>query len=137
SNTSTPSVTGMADKIDTPYVMNGSVSIQRALSNTRSVTASFNRTDGHRLFRSRDINARLPGLGARPNPAFLNINQIESSATLVGNTVALTMQGRYGSRLAATVQYRLSKTVNDASGVFAIPADSYHLEDERGRAEFD
>ena len=47
------------------------------------------------------------------------------------------MQGRYGSRLAATVQYRLSKTVNDASGVFAIPADSYHLEDERGRAEFD
>jgi hypothetical protein len=131
------SVTRLADDIDTPYVINSSVSIQRALSKTMSVTASFNRTDGHRLFRSRDINASSPGSGTRPNPAFLNIDQVESSATLVGNTVTLTMQGRYGSRLAGTVQYRLSKTTNDASGAFALPANSYNLEAERGRAQFD
>lgn len=131
------SVTRLADGIGAPYVVNGSVSIQRALSKTMSVTASFNRTDGHRLFRSRDVNAPPPGSGTRPNPAFLTIDQVESSGTLVGNTATLTMQGRYGSRLAGTVQYRLSKTTNDASGVFALPADSYNLEAERGRAGFD
>jgi hypothetical protein len=92
---------------------------------------------GWHLFRSRNINAPVPDSGRRPNPAFFNINQIESSATMQSRALNVTLQTRILNAFRATIQYTLSRTMTDTSGVFSLPADNYDLAAEMGRADAD
>ena len=87
--------------------------------------------------RSRNINAPLPETGGRPDPNFLNINQVESSGACAGAALSVTFQGNMGKRLKGMAQYTLSRITDDTSGLFALPANNYDLRPELGRADFD
>jgi hypothetical protein len=89
-----------------------------------------------RAFRARDINAPAPGSGIRPDPARLNVNVIESSGTSRTNAMTATFRG-YLAGFKGSVQYVLSRTIDDSSGVFDLPADNSDFAAERGRADFD
>jgi len=73
----------------------------------------------------------------RPDSRFLNVNQVESSAMSRGQALGVTFRGRLARRFKGTVQYTLSRTTDDASGPFALPADNQNLAAERGRADND
>src|SRR5262249_32785343 len=133
-----PSIVRIAPDIDAPYLMQASLSLERRLSNGMQLTVDYLTLRGVHLLRSRNINAPLPAMGPRPDPNFLNINQLESSAVRRGNALSITLQGRVGDRLfKGMVQYTLSRTTDDTSGTFVLPANNYNLRPELGRADFD
>src|SRR5262249_35331461 len=99
---------------------------------------------GLHLFRSRNINAPIPGIGLRPVSDFLNIDQVEASASMWSHALSVSLRGQISKRFRVTAQYTLSRTENDTSGAevgagfpFTLPADNFDLRAEWGRANFD
>jgi hypothetical protein len=92
---------------------------------------------GIHLFRSRNINVPLPLTGIRPDPNFLDLDQVESTARMRSHALTATFRGRAGKYLTGTAQYAFSRTINDTSGALSLPADNYNLASEMGRADFD
>ena len=68
-----------AQDLSAPYSVNTSYQIERSLPGNLFVTASFDYHRGFHVLRSRNLNAPLPGLTERPNPAEGNVWQLESS----------------------------------------------------------
>jgi len=132
-----PSVVRIAPGLTTPYLAQASVSVERELGPRNQLIAEYQTLRGVHLFRSRNINAPLPLTGVQPDPNFFNINQVESTASLRSNALSLSYRGAVGRLFHGIVQYTFSKTSNDTSGAFSLPADNYDLRSEWGRADFD
>jgi len=120
-----------------PYLLDASLGIEQQLWKGAQLTVEGQTSRGVHLFRSRNVNAPLPLTGLQPDPNFTNIDQAESSATLRGNALNVSFRGQIGKRFHGMAQYTFSHTINDASGVFSLPANNYDLRPERGRADFD
>jgi len=132
-----PSVIRVAPDIRSPYLSQASLGVERELWHTNSLTVEYSFLHGTHLFRSRNINAPLPQTGLRPDPNFVNINQVESAAFERSHAVTATFRGQFGKFFQPYVQYMFSKTINDTSGTFALPANNYDLRPEIGPADFD
>jgi carboxypeptidase family protein/TonB-dependent receptor-like protein len=132
-----PSVWRLAPNLQSPYLLQSGLSVERSLPRGMQLTVEYQNLRGAHLFRSRDINAPLADGRARPDPRFLLIRQIESSGSLRGNALIASLQGRVIKRLKVKTQYTLSRTTDDVTGLFDLPANSNDLRLERGRAEFD
>jgi len=132
-----PSTVRIAPDLRAPSLTQMSVSVEQQVWGKSLLTTEYSVLRGDHLFRSRNINAPLPATGLRPNPEFVNVNQIESTAFLRSQALTVTFQGHLGKFFQPYARYILSKTTNDASGTFALPADNYALGGERGPAEFD
>ena len=101
------------------------------------LAADYVVTRGENQFRSRNLNAPVPGTGRRSDPAFLNVDQVESTGHAQSQAITVSWQGRVGKGSRPYVQYVLSKTTNDTAGLFALPADNFALAAETGPADFD
>jgi len=132
-----PSAVRIASDLRAPSLSQASVGVEQALWAKTWLTTEYSVLRGDHLFRSRNINAPLPATGLRPDPDFVNVNQIESTAFLRGQALAVTFQGRFGKIFQPYARYVLSKTTNNSSGTFSLPADNYDLRGEKGAADFD
>ncbi|HYX81940.1 MAG TPA: hypothetical protein VE714_06070, partial [Gemmatimonadales bacterium] len=110
--------------------------VERALWRKTSVAAEYLLQRSVHTLRTRDVNAPRPDTGARPDPMRLNVFQIESSGTTRTDALSLTFRGRLAG-FRGTMQYTLSRTIDDASNVFDLPADNYDLAAEHARADYD
>src|SRR5262245_32715377 len=117
-----------------PYTINftGSVEHQFARGWVGSVTYIYAR--GLHQFRSRDINAPLPGTGLRPDPTQGGVFQIESSASSLYQGVMFSAQRRLGKLFQVFSNYTYSHTLSDSDGALSLPADNYNLRQEWGPA---
>jgi hypothetical protein len=111
--------------------------VERELWGKTQMIVEYQNLRGAHLLRSRNINAPLPETGQRPDPNFLNVNQVESSGSMRGNALIVTFRGSMGKWIKGMAQYTLSRTTDDTSGRFALPADNYNLRPELGRSDFD
>ena len=119
-----------------PMTMQASAGVERALWRKTSVAVEYLSMRSSTALRARDVNAPRVDTGRRPDPSRVNVFAVTSTGT--SRTDALT--GTFRGRLAGfkgTIEYRLSRTIDDASDAFALPADSNDLAAERGRADFD
>jgi len=132
-----PSVTRVAPRIESPTLLQASIAIDRELWHENWVSVQYAYLRGIHLFRSRDINAPLPTNGLRPDPNFLNIDEVESTAFQRSHAMTLTFRGRIGKVFKPYAQYVFSKSMNDTSGIFTLPANNYDLRPEIGPADFD
>ncbi len=132
-----PSLVRLHPNIRSPYLLYTSIGVERELWRRNSLSLEYSYLHGVHLFRSRDINAPLAQNGLRPDPNFLNIHQIESSALLQSQALTVSFRGRIGKFFKPYAQYVLSKSTNNSSGTFSLPANNYDLRPERGPAEFD
>ena len=132
-----PSAFHLARDLQVPYLLNASVSVERELSTGTQLTLETHTVRGLHLFRTRDTNAPLPQTGVRPLSGFLNLNQLESTAAMRSTGFSVNFRGHLGKRAYIVAQYTLSNTINDAAGLFSLPANNYDLRAERGRAGFD
>ncbi|HEY1304743.1 MAG TPA: TonB-dependent receptor [Vicinamibacterales bacterium] len=132
-----PSIVRLAGDLESRSLSQASISVEREVWRRNWITAEYAFAYGAQLLRSRNINAPLPGTGERPNPDFLNINQIESTAFERSHSLTLTWRGRVANVFESYVQYVLASTTNDTSGAFSFPANNYDLWLERGPADFD
>jgi carboxypeptidase family protein len=126
----------LAPDVQMPAVLQTSVSAERALWRKTSLTAEYTMLRSSNALRAIDINAPLPGTGVRPDRTRLNLFQIQSTGTSRTDAVSATFRGRLAG-FRGTIQYTLARALDDASDVFALPADSYNLAAEHGRADFD
>jgi hypothetical protein len=131
------SVVRLDPDVRIPYTFQNSISVERQLQNTGTLTVSYFRTAGI-LFRSRDINAPLPPLyAARPDPSLNVLRQIESSARQVTNSLEISFRGNVTKYFTGMAQYTLGRAYNSSSGITAFPADNYDLSGDWSRADAD
>ena len=98
------------------------------------VNVNYNHTEGRDRFRGRNINAPLEN-GLRPDPAFGNITQVESTASMTGDTLNVGMNMNLPARRTMVfANCAFIRQRNDADGAFSLPANSHDLAGEWGPA---
>jgi hypothetical protein len=133
-----PGVVRFASDISIPFFLQYSLSVEQQLRKGTSASVTYTGSHGFDQFRSRDINAPLPPLYlTRPDPAYSVIREIESAGRVRTNSVQFTLKGQFAPRSTGSIQYTLSKAMNDTSGVNWLPPNSYDLSLEYARADFD
>src|SRR6266550_3381442 len=92
----TPSIVTIDPGIRFPYLLQGSLAIERRIGRGQNfLTLELMTVRGVELYRTRNINAPLPPTMSRPNPNFINIDQFESSATSRAYSAAITYKGHF------------------------------------------
>jgi hypothetical protein len=133
-----PSLVRIAPNIRTPCLTQTSIGIERKLGRGRnSLAVDYTMARGLKLYRTRNINAPLPGSGAPPDPTFVDINQFESSGRSRSQSLTVSLQTTLRNNVDLLGQYTFSKSMDDTSGWFSLPANNYDLLPEYGRADYD
>lgn len=135
---STPvSIRVRGEDLATPYNLNTSISIERTLPKGLVLTGSFDTIRGVHLYRSRNVNAPLPGQLNRPDPTQGNILQLESTGTSQFRGLTVGFRKQMNSALNFFGNYTLGTNRSDTDGPFSQPADNYNLASEWGRSQDD
>jgi hypothetical protein len=137
-----PNTWTLATDLRAPYLLIGSLSLERRLWGRSQVSVEYFRLHGVHLFRARNVNASLDQfgpqfIGMRPNMNFRIINEVESSAASRSSELKATFQGSLGKIFRGMAQYRYSHTEDNTSGPLTLPANSYDLGPEWSRSSFD
>lgn len=126
----------LAPDIKSPYLIPFTLGVETKLRRNFTLRALYNFQRGVGQFRSRDVNAPLPGAG-RPDPTRGRITQTESSAFFVRNSLNVSASGSLAKGFSFTVDYTLAKAVSDAEGIFSLPSNSYDLSLDRSVSNSD
>jgi hypothetical protein len=140
------SATAYQRDLQTPWMEQWSVGVQRQLGLSRAIELAYLGSRGHDLISARDLNQpaaspTTPNL--RPNPLFSDITLIESRASSRYHALQMKAQQRIQDGLSALVSYTYGKSTDDASGFFTsagdpnFPQNSLDPAAERGRSSFD
>jgi hypothetical protein len=130
----------------TPYLQHWNFGVQRELGKSRVVELAYVGSKGTHLIAGRDINQPRPSNTpryVRSNPAFEDINIVESRANSSYHSFQARVQQRLSGGLSLLGSYTWSKSIDDASNFFSaagdsnFPQDSYNARAERARSNFD
>ncbi|HEY6372002.1 MAG TPA: TonB-dependent receptor [Candidatus Sulfotelmatobacter sp.] len=122
-----------------PYVLQYSAGVERQVTAKSTFSAVFIGTRGIGSFRSIDANAPVL-LGETyqyPNPALGQVREMQSLGYLKGNALELTFRGKPTKYFSGQIQYTLSRTDNNTSGITYFPANSDNAAADWGRADND
>jgi hypothetical protein len=133
------SVVTLDPRAHIPYTLQYSIGVERQVTAKSTFSAVYIGTRGIDVFRSIDANAPiLTGGGyVRPSPSLGQVRQIESQGYLKGNALELTFRGKPSKYFSGQIQYTLSRTDNNTSGITFFPANSYDAAADWGRADND
>jgi hypothetical protein len=130
-------------KIRTPYIHVYNANLQRELTRNVALQVGFVGSAGRKLFRYRDLNQVNPATGTVAFPAFVYINQFESTASSNYKSLQTSLQIRNWHRLTSTLNYTWSHSTDTASdGQDYVPNatqpdNSFQPERERANSNFD
>jgi protocatechuate 3,4-dioxygenase beta subunit len=122
-----------------PYTLQFSIGVERQVTAKSTASAVYIGNRGIDSFRSIDANAPvlIGGNFLYPNPALGQDRQIQSEGHLKGNALELTFRGKPNKYFAGQIQYTLSRTYNNTSGITYFPANSYDPSADWGRSDND
>jgi len=120
-----------------PYTLQYSLGLEQQVTARSTFSAVYIGTRGMGLFRSIDANAPIAGSSQRPNPALGQVREIQSEGYLKGNALELTFRGKPSKYFSGQIQYTLSRTYNNTSGITYFPANSYDPGADWGRSDYD
>jgi hypothetical protein len=112
--------------LEAPSTWQGSVAVEQPLWPRTTISAEVLTLRGSHLFRARNVSAQES----------IRTYRIESTGALRTDALTVTLRGRI-SRFKGTVKYMLSRSRDDTSGVFDLPADDNDLAAEWGRSDVD
>jgi hypothetical protein len=134
----------------TGYMQHWNFNIERQIGRKSVVEVAYVGSKGTKLLTARDINQPQPSVlppglpfVPRPNPRFDDIDLLESRANSNYNALQARFQQRLTHGLSVLVSYTWSKSIDDASNFFTsagdpnFPQNSYDVDAERGRSNFD
>jgi hypothetical protein len=124
----------LADDLSMPYTVRASGGLQQQLRPNMGAHLQYSFARGYDRFRGRNINAPDPSQGGlRPDPAFGNITQVESTGGQRQHMVVTGLSYAVpAKRTFMFANYTLNHAENDSTGPFGLPADSYNLDAEWG-----
>jgi hypothetical protein len=129
--------------IRTPYIHVYNANIQQELARNVALEVGFVGSAGRKLFRYRDINQVNPATGTVAFPAFVYVNQFESTASSDYKSLQASLQIRNWHRLTSTLNYTWSHSRDNASdGQDYVPNatqpdNSFDPQRERANSNFD
>jgi hypothetical protein len=142
-----PSANAIQPDFRTGYVQQWNGGVEKTLGAGIVLRASYVGSKGTKLLRRRDLNQPLPGEGdvdaRRPIPGFANVVSFESAASSIYHSGVFSLERRFGSGLAFSAAYTVSKSIDDNSafldseGDQGFPQNSRNFAAERGLSSFD
>jgi hypothetical protein len=127
----------VAPNLQSPYIIQSSLSLEQALPRNFTATATFILGQGRRELRSRNINAPLAD-GTYPMGVDAgNVYQMESTGRLNQYQGILGVNNRLSQKLTLFFRYFLSWAHSDTDSVDTFPANQYDLAGEYGRSALD
>jgi hypothetical protein len=143
----------------TPYIQQYNVGVQYELTTDVLLDIAYVGNKGTDLPGFRNLNQRFvvqnadgsQSAGARPYPAFGDIQWMENRVASDYNSLQTRLEKRLSNGLTALVSYTWGRAITDApdhistsgggagidTGTFREPQDSYNVKADRGPAEFD
>ena len=131
------SIVTLDHRLHIPYRVQYGFSIERQVTAKSTFSAGYVGSRGIDLFRSIDANAPLPPFAARPDTALGQNREIQSDGYQKSNALELTFRGRPSKFFSGQVQYTLSKTYNNTSGITFFPGYSYDPAADWARSDND
>ena len=131
------SIVALDPRLHIPYRVQYGFAIERQVTAKSTFSAGYVGSRGISLFRSIDANAPLLPSLVRPDPAVGQIREIQSDGYQKSNALELTLRGSPSKYFSGQVQYTLSKTYNNTSGVTYFPGYSYNPAADWARSDFD
>jgi hypothetical protein len=139
-----PGIVRFASNVRTPYAFQYSFGVERQLEKSITVTAAYRGQVQVKSFRSRDADAPIlppnPDLNTnypRPNPAYGQIQQIESGGRTLLNALDLSFRDQTGRWFTGQAQYTLSRFEGNTGGINWFPQNQYLPNAEWGRSTQD
>ncbi|HWO30602.1 MAG TPA: carboxypeptidase-like regulatory domain-containing protein, partial [Candidatus Acidoferrum sp.] len=131
------SVVTLDSHVRIPYSIQYSIGVERQVTAKSTASAVYIGNRGMDSFRSIDANAPIlvGGNYVRPDPTLGQDRQIQSEGYLKGNALELTFRGKPSKYFSGQVQYTLSRTYNNTSGITFFPANSYDAAADWGRSD--
>lgn len=122
-----------------PYTIQYSIGAEQQVTAKSTFSAVYIGTRAIDAFRSIDANEPVfsGGSWVRPNRSLGQVRQIQSEGYLKGNALELTFRGKPSKYFSGQIQYTLSRTDNNTSGITFFPANSYDPSADWGRADTD
>jgi hypothetical protein len=131
------SIVTLDPRAQIPYTLQYSIGVERQITTKTTFSGVYIGNRGIGVFRSIDANAPLPGNIVRPDPDVGQVREMQSSGYLKGNALELTFRGKLNKYFSGQVQYTLSRTDNNTSGITYFPAYSYDAAADWGRSDND
>jgi len=116
----------------TPYEAYMSVSVEKTFWKNLFISLKYDHSRGVHQYRSRNLNAPLPGYQLAPDPNSGNIWNLESTGFSRFQIVGLNVRERF-SIFNITANYNHYGMFNDNDGPFGTPSNSYNLRGDWGR----
>jgi Carboxypeptidase regulatory-like domain len=131
------SVVVLDPRLHIPYTIQYSIGVERQMTAKTTLSATYVGSHGISLFRSIDANAPLPGTVLRPDSNLGQERQIQSSGYQKSNALELIFRGKLSRFFNGQVQYTLSKTYNNTSGITYFPGSSFDPSADWARSDND
>ena len=123
----------LAESLVMPKRNMANVGVSQQLTSTVGLNVNLMYMTGSNRLRSRNTNAPIDGI--RPDAAFGNVTQVESTARVRGTQVHSGVNINVPSRrIMIFANYSFVDQKNDSDGALSVPADSYNLGAEWGPA---
>jgi hypothetical protein len=125
-----------AAAIDQPIIHQASIGFEKPLAQWADFRTDYMWTRGFSTLRS--INVNVPVDGARPEPAYGNISEIQSSGERAMDRLTVAFNARYiPRRILGMVMYQLASVRNFADSPTMLPSDSTNPDADWGPAAQD
>lgn len=112
-----------AASLTQPVIQQASIGIERPLTSWSNLRMDYMWTRGTNTLRSVNVNAPVDGV--RPDPAFGNITEIQSTGRSATDRLTINLNARYEPmRLFSNVMYQLQSSRNFSDSATALPSDS-------------
>ncbi len=132
------SIVALSPTITIPATWQYGAGVDRQIAKALTLSTNYIGMYSNNLFLSRDVNAPLPpAYGARPDPIYGVVREMESTGKLRSNALQLTLRGIITKYFTGQTQYTLNKTLNNTGGIGWFPANDDELSTEYARADYD
>jgi hypothetical protein len=128
-------------RLHAPYTLQGAVSVERQVTKSATVSATYLNSRGFDQFLTINASAPFPGTPCYstgcPQIAGGNVYRYVSEGNFKQNQLILNTNVRVGSKLQLFGFYTLGYSSGDASSVSSFPSNSYNIAQDYGRSSFD
>jgi hypothetical protein len=131
-----PSIIRARPDLVMPSTRRWTLGLDQPLTSRARLRVAYSRQDGRNQFRS--LNANAPIDGVRPDPAFANITELESTAKSFAQSLEVGFTFNHQAwGFSSNTTYRLGEAWNETDGALTLPPDSVDLSGEWGPSRQD
>ena len=118
--------------LSVPYEAYMSVGVEKTFMKNLFVGLKYDHSRGVHQYRSRNLNAPLPGQANAPDPSKGNVWNLESTAFSRFQILGASVRERF-SIFTISAGYNYFAMFGDSEGPFGTPSNSYNLRQDWGR----